>query len=121
MGIIKKLSDNVKGDVDSVVDKWDKTGLLLGVKGESKVVLATYLEILADEIIAIGSIDSYEDVDIERVASVVFPLMRRVYDRMMEGGISTYKLNNDGMGSLFSEKGLEDTLGVILKAKRGEK
>lgn len=82
MSMFKRLTEdivtrNLQNEVRPLLNKWNKTGLLEGLKEHGKQNMAVLLENQAKELLREAT--TMEAGDVEGFASVAFPLVRRVF------------------------------------------
>ena len=83
MSILEKLTEGIverdlQRESHSLVEKWEKTGLLEGLGNEAKKnTMACLLENQAKELLRESS--SMSAGDVEGFAAVAFPIVRRVF------------------------------------------
>lgn len=86
MSLLKKLTEdivvkNLQNETRPIVNKWQKTGLLEGLKDVGKRNMAIMLENQAKELLREAT--TMEAGDVEGFAAVAFPMVRRVFGGLL--------------------------------------
>jgi len=86
MSVLDKLTEgivnrNLQNEGAALLSKWEKTGLLEGLDGRNKDTMSVLLENQAKELLRESSTMAAGDV--EGFASVAFPIVRRVFGKLI--------------------------------------
>jgi hypothetical protein len=105
MSVLQKLTEGIvnrdlKKEGDALLSKWEKTGLLEGLEGESsRNGMARLLENQAKQLLKEAS--SMAAGDVEGFASVAFPLVRRVFGGLLANDLVSVQPMSLPSGLIF--------------------
>ena len=95
-GLIER---NFKAENNAVLNKWERSGLLEGLEGRSKTVMARLLENQAKRILYEASVMSGGDV--EGYSQVSFSIVRRVFGNLIANDLVAVQPMNLPSGLIF--------------------
>ena len=104
MSVLDKLTEglvnrDLRKEGDAVVSKWDKTGLLEGLNGNTRHSMARLLENQAKELLREAS--SMAAGDVEGFAAVAFPIVRRVFGGLVANDLVSVQPMSLPSGLIF--------------------
>jgi hypothetical protein len=104
MSVLNKLTEglvnrDLKKEGEAVVSKWDKTGLLEGLNGNTRHSMARLLENQAKELLREAS--SMAAGDVEGFAAVAFPIVRRVFGGLVANDLVSVQPMSLPSGLIF--------------------
>ncbi len=104
MSVLEKLTEgivhrDVQKEGQALLTKWEKTGLLEGLDGQSKQGMSVLLENQAKELLREAS--SMAAGDVEGFASVAFPIVRRVFGGLIANDLVSVQPMSLPSGLIF--------------------
>ena len=104
MSVLNKLTEglvnrDLRKEGDALLSKWQKTGLLEGLEGNTKSGMARMLENQAKELLREAS--SMAAGDVEGFAAVAFPIVRRVFGGLVANDLVSVQPMSLPSGLIF--------------------
>lgn len=104
MSVLNKLTEglvnrDLRKEGDALLSKWQKTGLLEGLEGNTKSGMARMLENQAKELLREAS--SMAAGDVEGFAAVAFPIVRRVFGGLIANDLVSVQPMSLPSGLIF--------------------
>ena len=104
MSVLQKLTEGIvnrdlKKEGSALLNKWERTGLLEGLGGNTKTAMSRLLENQAKELLREAS--SMAAGDVEGFAAVAFPIVRRVFGGLIANDLVSVQPMSLPSGLIF--------------------